>query len=205
MAENPGGGTMKRILVRLAAIFLIAFSAQAFSQTNSTISGIVQDRTRALIPGVTITLTDERTGDKKTTFTNESGGYRFTGLAPGLFTVTAELSGFRTKTYNDVAVAPGAEVKLEFTLEVGAFQPFNPFPYHPPDRRDRNVEIAADRTTREGLLIHYRGHVEMTTDEVIVHADELDWDTRTQQADVRGNVTVKVLPPTLKVTPLASN
>jgi lipopolysaccharide assembly outer membrane protein LptD (OstA) len=44
----------------------------------------------------------------------------------------------------------------------------------------------------------------MTTDSVIVRADELDFNSATQQGDARGNVRIQVRPIIARVLPLAN-
>jgi hypothetical protein len=61
--------------------------------SNASISGIVQDQSRALIPGVTITVTNDETGIALTTLTNEAGAYGFPSITPGKYTLSAALPG----------------------------------------------------------------------------------------------------------------
>jgi lipopolysaccharide assembly outer membrane protein LptD (OstA) len=91
---------------------------------------------------------------------------------------------------------------LDFTLRVARQRTaFIPLP--PAGPRDRDVSIRADTTTARGSVVLYKGNVEMKTDSVIVRADELDFDSTTQQADARGNVRIQVLPINARVLPLA--
>ncbi|MBI2149257.1 MAG: TonB-dependent receptor, partial [Acidobacteria bacterium] len=113
---------MKRTLRYLSGILLtISFvSASVFAQSsNATLGGTVADASRALIPGVTVTATNNGTGIVTTTITNETGAYQFAALQPGIYRVGAELPGFRTGVYNDVSLGISQQVRLNFTLEVG--------------------------------------------------------------------------------------
>src|SRR5213594_1700298 len=105
-----------------AAILLFALlSVDAFAQTtNATLGGTVSDATRALIPGVTITATNTQTGIVTTVVTNETGAYQFASLQTGTYKVTAELPGFQTQAYNAVSLGVAQQVRLNFTLQVGA-------------------------------------------------------------------------------------
>ncbi len=109
---------------RLAAAALLLFSVfftNAFAQTtNATLGGTVSDPSRALIPGVTVTATNTQTGIVTTVVTNETGAYQFAALQTGLYKVTAELPGFQTQTYNNVNLGIEQQVRLNFTLQVGA-------------------------------------------------------------------------------------
>ena len=90
---------MNRRLVWLGVFLCFVFSGEGFAQVNSSIGGTVEDPSKALIPGVTITATNTGTGVVNTTITNESGVYNFAALIPGAYKVTAELTGFRTHAY----------------------------------------------------------------------------------------------------------
>ncbi len=103
-------------------LFVIGvFLAGAFAQTtNATLGGTVSDVSRALIPGVTVTAANTQTGIVTTVVTNETGAYQFASLQTGTYKVTAELPGFQTQTYNAVALGVSQQVRLNFTLQVGA-------------------------------------------------------------------------------------
>src|SRR5436190_17962496 len=85
---------------------------------NASISGIVQDQSKALIPGVTVTATNTDTGVALTAITNETGAYAFPSLTPGKYSVSASLPGFRTSTFKDLDLGR-TQVRQDFTLEVG--------------------------------------------------------------------------------------
>jgi len=79
-------------------------AAFAQGRANASISGIVQDQSKALIPGVTVTLTNVETGVMPTTLTNEAGVYGFPSFTPGKYTLSASLPGFKTTTFNDLDI-----------------------------------------------------------------------------------------------------
>src|SRR5215471_11130292 len=109
---------MKRFL--LAASLLLCFLGNAFAQTtNATLGGTVSDASKALIPGVNVTATNTQTGIVSTTITNETGAYNFPSLQTGTYKVTAELPGFQTQTYEDVALGVSQQMRLNFSLQVG--------------------------------------------------------------------------------------
>jgi Carboxypeptidase regulatory-like domain len=114
------GGDMKNFLAA-ALLLVFVFFTNAFAQTtNATLGGTVIDPSRALIPGVTVTATNTQTGIVTTVVTNETGAYQFASLQTGVYKVTAELPGFQTQAYNDVTLGVGQQVRLNFTLQVGA-------------------------------------------------------------------------------------
>src|SRR5262249_25617661 len=85
-----------------------------------SVGGFVQDSSQAFIPGVTITATNTQTGVMTTTVTNEAGTYNIPSLLPGVYKLSAELPGFKTRVINDVRLGQGVANRYNFTLEVGA-------------------------------------------------------------------------------------
>lgn len=102
------------------ALVCLLFPAFLFAQTtNATLGGTVSDASGALIPGVSVTATNIGTGIITTVLTNEAGAYQFASLQTGTYKVTAELSGFRTQSYNGVTLGVSQQVRLNFSLPVG--------------------------------------------------------------------------------------
>ena len=84
-------------------------SAPAFAQatnTAGTIQGEVTDPSGAAVPNAKLILSQASTGFQRTVTASGSGYYSFGSLAPGLYKIHAEASGF-TGTDNDVTVSVG--------------------------------------------------------------------------------------------------
>ncbi|MBI4455685.1 MAG: carboxypeptidase regulatory-like domain-containing protein [Acidobacteria bacterium] len=87
------------LLRRLACIgFLwLSLSSIVFGQgTTASISGKVTNESGAVVPGVSVTLTDLDTGVSRTAIIDDSGRYRAPELELGNYEVKAELAGFQT-------------------------------------------------------------------------------------------------------------
>ena len=76
-------------------ILLIAAALVCQAQDRGTILGRVTDVSSAVIPGATITVTNQDTGVKSVTSTNEAGNYTVSGLPFGRYQVDCEAKGFR--------------------------------------------------------------------------------------------------------------
>lgn len=110
---------MRRLSAIAALLLSVTLSTAAFGQsTYATVSGTVEDGSRALIPGVSITATNNATGIVATAVSNESGVYNITGLLPGAYTLSAELPGFQKATYTGVTLGNAQQIRLNFTLQV---------------------------------------------------------------------------------------
>src|SRR5499426_240368 len=115
---------MRRASVAVSVfIICLGLAGSTYAQTgNAQLGGIVQDSTKALLPGVTVTATNVDTNVTATQVTNESGAYSFPALQPGTYRVSAELPGFKKVVNNDVRLAYAGQTRIDFTLEVGAVE-----------------------------------------------------------------------------------
>jgi hypothetical protein len=111
---------MRRIAVALAVILVVATAVPLFAQSAGAVEGLVRDEQGGVLPGVTVSLTGKR--GTSSTVTDAAGAYRFSGVDPGTYTVTAELSGFRTKRQENVVVAIGRLVPINLALGVAGVQ-----------------------------------------------------------------------------------
>jgi Carboxypeptidase regulatory-like domain/TonB dependent receptor/TonB-dependent Receptor Plug Domain len=94
-----------------------AFSALAAGQeVTGNIQGEVKDQSGAVVPNAAVTATSQQRSFKATT--NSDGLYRFNNLAPGVYTVTATVSGFSSAKVENVTVELGRT--LNVVLEVTA-------------------------------------------------------------------------------------
>ncbi|MBY0492952.1 MAG: TonB-dependent receptor [Cyanobacteria bacterium] len=106
-----------------AFILTLALGSAAFAQStanNGTIEGIVKDDQGALLPGVTVTVTNIDTGDQRVVVTNESGLYRAPLLSLGTYRVAAELQGFKKYEQTGVSLRAGQTAVIDVALGVGA-------------------------------------------------------------------------------------
>lgn len=106
----------------LALLFVPLATSAAWAQTfTGGLRGAVRD-SGGVVPGVTVTLTNEENGAARDAVSNDQGEYSFAAVPPGNYTVKAELTGF--KTYENKALRIGAQqfVTLDITLQVGQVQ-----------------------------------------------------------------------------------
>ena len=101
--------------VPLVAILL---SAPLIAQVG-TISGRVMDETGAVLPGVTVTITNLERGSIRTLVSGDEGMYRASALTLGSYEIQAELMGFRTAIRSGITLTVGREAVVDLTLQVG--------------------------------------------------------------------------------------
>src|SRR5215471_980463 len=110
-----------RKLFAASMLLCLVFAPYTFGQSsNATVSGTVADASGAVLPGVSVTATNNATGVVTTVVSNEAGAYNLTGLLPGVYKVSAELPGFQTKTFTDVRLGNADKVRLNFELQVAS-------------------------------------------------------------------------------------
>src|SRR4029079_4379601 len=106
----------------LAALLSLALVPAAFAQSqaaNGSIEGTVTDPSAAVLPGVTVTITNVDTGAMRVLVTNENGIYRAPLLSLGSYTVSAELQGFRRFEQKDIRLSVGQTAVVNISLPVG--------------------------------------------------------------------------------------
>ena len=104
----------------LCAAFVSCPLVAEAQQATGTIGGTVQDASGAVMPGVTITLSNPGViGGNQTTVSSERGTYQFVRLVPGTYGVRAELQGFRSVRRENIVVDADVTVRVDITVEVG--------------------------------------------------------------------------------------
>jgi hypothetical protein len=99
--------------------FLLILSPLAFSQSKETgaIVGTVTDEDGSPLPGATVKLISPNLMGTRTFVTDASGSYRFPALPPGIYTVRAELQGFRTYIREDVRLTTTTRLTVDLILK----------------------------------------------------------------------------------------
>jgi hypothetical protein len=107
---------------RLSACVLLTSAGLGFAQASATINGRVLDQGDAVLPGVTVTVTNQATGVVRTTVSNEEGIYFMPGLDPGTYSVATDLPGFAAGTRNDVVLGVNATITIDFRMQLAGLQ-----------------------------------------------------------------------------------
>jgi Carboxypeptidase regulatory-like domain len=102
----------------LAGSLLLAPTAAA-QTPEATISGIITDATRSVVPGVTVTAINTETGQRISGVSNEQGFYVLRPIPIGPCVVEAELSGFSRYRREGLTVTTGARIAVDIALSVG--------------------------------------------------------------------------------------
>jgi hypothetical protein len=117
MKRSLGTSILGLCLILSALAATPRASAQAVS---GTLLGGVRDSTGAMLPGVTVVVTNEATGLTRTMVTDANGEYTAPSMPTGPYTVTAELSGFKKVSKTSLRLGVDQRVRIDFVLEIGA-------------------------------------------------------------------------------------
>src|SRR5215510_6282895 len=109
---------LTRKLQAIALLLGICVSAGA-QETRASLSGIASDSSGAVVPGVTLQLTNTETGVVLSTTSNEAGLYRFLFLNPGQYKLVATAAGFKTFERDRIQLNVSEAGTLPVVLEVG--------------------------------------------------------------------------------------
>jgi len=111
----------QRLIALALAGFMLLGCASMWAQVtaSSSLQGTITDKTQAVIKSAEVTLTSKANGSTRTATTNDSGEYRFEGIAAGVYTIRAKASGFSTVEAKDLEILIGRTATQNFALVPG--------------------------------------------------------------------------------------
>ncbi len=118
-----GVSFFRLVMSLLVAAGCLAAPAIATAQSGTaTLSGTVSDDQKSSVPGATVTLTSASTGLTRDAVSGDSGTYQFVAIPPGVYTVKAELAGFKTSIVDKVQLSTDSAQRLDIALSVGGVE-----------------------------------------------------------------------------------
>src|SRR5512138_3870079 len=119
------GKAMKNVVLRLGilvgCVLLLATTAGA-QDYRARVQGSIVDESKAALPGVTVTMTNDATGVAVTRITNAEGRYLFDFVDPGIYTIVAELEGFKRAEQKNVRAQQRGDVTADLMLTIGTHE-----------------------------------------------------------------------------------
>ncbi|MEO8499789.1 MAG: carboxypeptidase regulatory-like domain-containing protein [Vicinamibacteria bacterium] len=113
--------SLKKLAAIAATLVLLTGFAQA-QQPTGEIYGKAADKSGAVVPGVTVTLSGPALLQPQTAVTSGTGTYRFPGIAIGTYAVKFTLAGFTTVVHDGINITMGRNAQVNGTLDVSAMQ-----------------------------------------------------------------------------------
>src|SRR5678815_4324481 len=105
-----------RRLLLVVLMLALGFLTVHAQQDQGRIAGAVKDANGAVIPGASVLVKNERTGEERTATSTESGSYIVSGLRPSLYTITASAQNLTVRA-TSVQLLAGQELNLDLTLQ----------------------------------------------------------------------------------------
>jgi outer membrane receptor protein involved in Fe transport len=106
--------------IGVLALLFCALTLPAMAQLDTgSIVGVVRDKSGALLPDSTVTVTNTRTGRIYQVQTNGSGEYEVPGLSAGSYKVSAEHAGFKTRVVDGIVLYATDRRAVDTILDVG--------------------------------------------------------------------------------------
>src|ERR1700674_3290236 len=111
-----------RLGIKVLDILLLGLvtAGSGFSQAvNATLLGTVTDLSGGVVANAKVTIAETNTGISHSRQTNESGNYTFPELPPGLYTVSAEMQGFKNEVRVGVDLVGDSTTRIDLRLQPG--------------------------------------------------------------------------------------
>lgn len=108
---------MRNLLLLTAALALFALGVSA---QTAQITGRVVDSSDALMPNVSVEVTNEATGIVRKSETNSEGYYTIPLLSPGNYRMLVTAEGFRPASRESITLTVDQIARIDFTLAVGS-------------------------------------------------------------------------------------
>jgi len=100
--------------------WLILSLAATAQLPTSTLNGIVADPQGAVVAGARVVITNTATATSREATTGSDGGFAFTDLPPGDYSVRVSASGFATSEVKDFRLEVGRASTLNVSLKIAA-------------------------------------------------------------------------------------
>ncbi len=94
----------------------------AYAQATGTITGIVTDESGAVMPGVTVEVTNTATNQARTAVSGPDGFYTVVRLQPGPYSVKGTLAGFKTAIREGLRVEVESTARVDLKMSVGQLE-----------------------------------------------------------------------------------
>jgi hypothetical protein len=114
-----------RCTLFLPILFLLTFlltASAAWAQATAQLNGTIRDESGAVLPGVTVTVTQTNTGLVRTAVTDATGAYLLTNLPTGPYRLEVALQGFKTYVQTGIVLQVGGTPTINAVLAVGALE-----------------------------------------------------------------------------------
>src|SRR4029079_13446561 len=111
--------SFKLSYLSIGLVIILVFAIVGIAQFRAGIQGTVTDAAGGTVAGATVTLNNKETNQTQTSTTSDAGFYRFTGLAPGMYSISVEQQGFKKRLVDGVKIDAESVKGQDIALEAG--------------------------------------------------------------------------------------
>src|SRR5689334_8243549 len=106
-------------LIQAAALLaaVLVLPANGFAQADARFTGTVLDQSGASLPGASVVVKDEKTGEERTVVSNAQGRYLVTGLKPSTYTLRVTFGNFAPLEYNGMQLVAAQEFAIDLEMK----------------------------------------------------------------------------------------
>jgi hypothetical protein len=109
--------------VASAIVGVLLFATPLFAQQGtSELRGRVMDQQGAVLPGVSVVVRHQESGLFREAVTSADGTFLMSGMTPGVYEITGELSGFKKYSQRGVRLEVGRTAQVDLKFEVGGLE-----------------------------------------------------------------------------------
>jgi hypothetical protein len=158
------GSAVARVLCMVVVGLGLLPGAVGAQSVTGTILGTVTDSTGAIVAGAKVTIVNEGTGLARTVTADTNGEYTVPALPTGHYTITSEMSGFKTVALSNVEVGVDQRVRINIKHEIGAMTESVSVTAETPLLQTSSSELGTTVTNQqiEALPLNGRNFVNLT-------------------------------------------
>src|SRR5262245_5310582 len=119
MRKNLVGALSLPLLLLMIVTGTVSLYGQG---STATVIGTVTDSSGAVIAGAAVAVKNTGTGAVRNVTTDEQGRYRAPDLLIGQYEIEGSNAGFQTVVRRGITLTTGAELVVDFSLQVGQVQ-----------------------------------------------------------------------------------
>jgi hypothetical protein len=165
---------------------LTAPAPSAPRSSEGTMSGVITDRSGAIISGASVALTRQDDKSSSTAVTGPDGRYQIAGLAAGTYQLEARAPGFNAARISGIQIASSTSSSKDLVLDVGAASQTVAVGANAPEIESalpelgRNVISLKQKSASSNALVRPIPVFEITTDsgDRWISSDGINWQLR---------------------------
>ncbi len=145
-----GRRALRIVAAVIALLTLSAIPALHAQILYGSVTGTVSDKTGAVVPNVTVTLTNQGTGEVRSTVANSLGNYDFLDVLPGTYSLSVAAAGnFAGFTQQNVQAEVNRQVRVDITLQPASVSTEITVSEAPPELQTETAEVDSEISQTE--------------------------------------------------------